>query len=29
MPVSTMVEVAGFVRKGSKIEIKITAIIKK
>lgn len=29
MPVSTMVEVGGFVRKGSKIEIKITAVIEK
>ena len=29
MPVSTMVEVAGFVRKGSKIEIEVTAIIEK
>ena len=29
MPVSTMVEVGGFVRKGSKIEIEITAIINK
>lgn len=29
MPVSTMVEVGGFVRKGSKIEIEVTAIIKK
>lgn len=29
MPVSTMVEVGGFVRKGSKIEIEVTAIIEK
>lgn len=29
MPVSTMVEVGGFVRKGSKIEIEVTAIINK
>lgn len=29
MPVSTMVEVGGFVRAGSKIEIEVTAIIKK
>lgn len=29
MPVSTMVEVGGFVRKGSKIEIEVTAIIGK
>ena len=29
MPVSTMVEVGGFVRKGSKIEVEVTAIIKK
>lgn len=29
MPVSTMVEVGGFVRKGSKIEIEVTAIVKK
>ena len=29
MPVSTMVEVGGFVRNGSKIEIEVTAIIKK
>lgn len=29
MPVSTMVEVNGFVRKGSKIEIEVTAIIEK
>lgn len=29
MPVSTMVEVGGFVRKGSKIEIEVTAIIDK
>lgn len=29
MPVSTMVEVGGFVRKGSKIEIEVTAMIKK
>ena len=29
MPVSTMVEVSGFVRKGSKIEIEVTAIIEK
>ena len=29
MPVSTMVEVGGFVRKGSKIEIEVTALIEK
>ena len=29
MPVSTMVEVGGFVRAGFKIEIEVTAIIKK
>lgn len=29
MPVSTMVEVGGFVRKGSKIEIEVTAMINK
>ena len=29
MPVSTMVEVNGFVRSGSKIEIEVTAIINK
>lgn len=29
MPVSTMVESGGFVRKGSKIEIEVTAIIEK
>jgi 2-iminobutanoate/2-iminopropanoate deaminase len=29
MPVSTMVEVSGFVRKGSKIEIEVTALIEK
>ncbi len=29
MPVSTMVEVGGFVRKGSKIEIEVTAFISK
>lgn len=29
MPVSTMVEVGGFVRRGSKIEIEVTAIINK
>lgn len=29
MPVSTMVEVGGFVRKGSKIEIEVTAVIPK
>ena len=29
MPVSTMVEVGGFVRKGSKIEIEVTAILEK
>ncbi len=29
MPVSTMVGVNGFVRAGSKIEIEVTAIIKK
>ena len=29
MPVSTMVEAGGFVRKGSKIEIEVTALIKK
>lgn len=29
MPVSTMVEVGGFVRSGSKIEIEVTAIIEK
>ena len=29
MPVSTMVEVGGFVRKGSKIEIEVTAMIEK
>lgn len=29
MPVSTMVEVNGFVRAGSKIEIEVTAIIEK
>jgi len=29
MPVSTMVEVNGFVRKGSKIEIEVTAILEK
>ena len=29
MPVSTMVEAGGFVRKGSKIEIEVTAIINK
>lgn len=29
MPVSTMVEVGGFVRKGSKIEIEVTAVISK
>lgn len=29
MPVSTMVEVGGMVRNGSKIEIEVTAIIKK
>ncbi len=29
MPVSTMVEVGGFVRKGSKIEIEVTAVIEK
>ena len=29
MPVSTMVEVTGFVRKGSKIEIEVTAIVEK
>ena len=29
MPVSTMVEVGGFVRKGSKIEIEVTAMISK
>ena len=28
-PVSTMVEVGGFVRKGSKIEIEVTAVIEK
>lgn len=29
MPVSTMVEVGGFVRRGSKIEIEVTALIPK
>lgn len=29
MPVSTMVEVRGFIRKGSKIEIEVTAMLKK
>lgn len=29
MPVSTMVEVGGFVRSGSKIEIEVTAMIEK
>lgn len=29
MPVSTMVEVHGFVRKGSKIEIEVTALLDK
>ncbi len=29
MPVSSMVEVSGFVRSGSKIEIEVTAILKK
>ena len=29
MPVSTMVEVGGFVRNGSKIEIEVTAILEK
>lgn len=29
MPVSTMVEVGGFVRKGSKVEIEVTAMIEK
>lgn len=29
MPVSTMVEVGGFVRQGSKIEIEVTAILEK
>lgn len=29
MPVSTMVEVEGFVRSGSKIEIEVTAILEK
>lgn len=29
MPVSTMVEVGGFVRKGSKIEIEVTAVLEK
>ena len=29
MPVSTLVEVGGFVRKGSKIEIEVTALIDK
>lgn len=29
MPVSTMVQAGGFVRKGSKIEIEVTAIIEK
>ena len=29
MPVSTLVEVGGFVRKGSKIEIEVTAIVEK
>ncbi len=29
MPVSTMVEAGGFVRKGSKIEIEVTALIEK
>ena len=29
MPVSTMVEVGGFVRNGSKIEIEVTALIEK
>ena len=29
MPVSTMVEVGGFVRSGSKIEIEVTAIVEK
>lgn len=29
MPVSTMVEVGGFVRKGSKIEIEVTALLEK
>ncbi len=29
MPVSTMVEVGAFVRKGSKIEIEVTAVISK
>lgn len=29
MPVSTMVEVGGFVRSGSKIEIEVTALVEK
>ncbi len=29
MPVSTMVEVGGFVRKGSKIEVEVTALVEK
>lgn len=29
MPVSTMVEVGGFVRSGSKIEIEVTAVLEK
>ena len=29
MPVSTMVEAGGFVRKGSKIEIEVTAMVEK